>query len=115
MSKSIDDLMEEWRNSTNPVTRWALQEGIVDRIKRYEAELNNGKLSVTFTGFDTMEQATAFYDWYSGQGEQDASIWLVEASDLRYANIDSSKPEKITQANIECYVRLTYKEEENED
>lgn len=32
--------------------------------------------NLTFTGFKTKAQAEAFRDWYSGQGEQDATVWF---------------------------------------
>lgn len=37
--------------------------------------------SVLVSGFPTKEAAEAWAEWYSGQGEQDAPIWLEEALD----------------------------------
>ena len=31
---------------------------------------------IRITGFKTRAQASAFYDWYEGQGEQDAGVWF---------------------------------------
>lgn len=32
--------------------------------------------SVKIVGFNTKEEAVEFCNWYSGQGEQDSSIWF---------------------------------------
>lgn len=52
---------------------------------------------VTFSGFESAEQAIAFADWYEGQGEQDAVYWFEariddENLDVRsmYTNISES-------------------------
>lgn len=42
--------------------------------------------TVTFKGFHTKEQAQAFAEWYSGSGEQDASIWMEVNSDVTSCN-----------------------------
>lgn len=68
--------------------------------------------SVTFTGFETKEQARCFADWYEGQGEQDAAYWLEENSDLAFASWDTSVPFKIKDNSITVTLRLYYKEKE---
>jgi uncharacterized protein YodC (DUF2158 family) len=35
-------------------------------------------LKVIVSGFNTIEEAQVFCDWYEGQGEQDASYWFEE-------------------------------------
>lgn len=39
----------------------------------------------------TPEQALALSDWYEGQGEQDAYVWLTDMG-LNCANTDVSRP-----------------------
>lgn len=46
--------------------------------KMYEPKHNTP--SVTFSGFNSVEDAQAFIDWYSGSGEQEASCWQGENS-----------------------------------
>lgn len=76
---------------------------IVDFSKNYDP---NQKCSVTFTGFETMAQARAFADWYSGSGEQDAAYWLEEHSDLSSANAGVSVVEG---NNLSVELKLHYK------
>lgn len=42
--------------------------------------------TVTFTGFATPQQAQAFAEWYEGQGEQDAAIWMEENAGVSSCN-----------------------------
>jgi hypothetical protein len=52
---------------------------------------STGSFKVVFDGFETEEQAKAFASWYEGSGEQDASYWLEEHSDLYCVNVDMNK------------------------
>lgn len=70
-------------------------------------------IKVVFDGFDTIEQAKQFIDWYEGGGEQDASTWLEDESDLDAAYVDLSKPYLYTEDSITCYLKLFYKEKDN--
>ena len=70
-------------------------------------------IKVVFDGFDTIEQAKQFIAWYEGSGEQDASIWLGNVSDLDAAYVDVSKPYEYTEDTITCYLELFYKEGDN--
>ena len=49
-------------------------------------------IKVVFDGQETVEQAKEFIDWYEGVGEQDASTWLEDVSDLDAAYVDVNKP-----------------------
>lgn len=44
--------------------------------------------TVTFKGFERLEQAKAFADWYAGSGEQDSAAWLEECTDMQFANAE---------------------------
>ena len=50
---------------------------------------NKNKIKVIFDGFETIEQARTFAEWYSGSGEQDSCIWLEENCDLKAANVNT--------------------------
>lgn len=50
-------------------------------------------MKLTINGFKTEAQVEAFWDWYSGQGEQDASIWFEcrkEDGDIDISSINAS-------------------------
>lgn len=50
------------------------------------------KHKVVFDGFETLEQAKAFADWYSGSGEQESGYWLeVNTEDINGAYVDCHK------------------------
>jgi hypothetical protein len=70
------------------------------------------KYSVTFTGFDTEEQARVFAQQYEGSGEQDNS-WLEEHTDLDNAPVDRDKVDYAFPAVngvIEVPLKMIYKE-----
>ena len=39
MPKSTEELLQDYRACTNPVTRWSLRTSILDRLERYKEEL----------------------------------------------------------------------------
>ena len=49
-----------------------------DGLKEWERteSLPEDNITVTVKGFNTINEASEFCNWYSGQGEQDASIWF---------------------------------------
>lgn len=52
----------------------------------------SNKYKVVFDGFETLEQAKAFADWYCGSGEQDSGDSLdVNTEDINGAYVDCSK------------------------
>lgn len=61
-------------------------------------------ITVTFTGFDNIEQAKEFASWYSGQGEQDSCIWLEE-----HAGITGAYTTNIEQEERNINVQLQIK------
>jgi len=68
------------------------------------------KFNVVFEGFDTLEQADAFVDWYCDGGEQDSALWLFEATDLECAIVDVTLPTRYEDNNAICPLKLRYKE-----
>jgi len=42
----------------------------------YSIDKEKELFSVNITGFESKEEAQAFIDWYSGQGEQDSEFWF---------------------------------------
>ena len=72
-------------------------------------------IKAIFDGFDTIEQAKAFIDWYIEYGEQSIGLYLEEATDLSlvnikniYVNLDSSYTytEDSVTCNLELYCKL---------
>jgi hypothetical protein len=61
---------------------------------------------VTFTGFETEEQAKTFADWFEGQGEQDASIWMEENSDITDVCVNMESFTNTPNSNNEIIVLL---------
>ncbi len=57
---------------------------------------------VTFTGFRTMHQAQTFANWYSGAGEQVASLWMEE-----HAGVTSCDAKKIQTSPSGVIVALS--------
>ena len=49
-------------------------------LKEWEEKqkLPQNNITVTIKGFNNFEEASEFCSWYSGQGEQNASIWFEE-------------------------------------
>lgn len=44
-------------------------------------------VTLTIKGFETEEQAQAFWEWYEGQGEQNLSDWMdCQDNDIKYMN-----------------------------
>lgn len=70
-------------------------------------------IKVVFDEFDTIEQAKEFINQYEGGGEQDASTWLEDVSDLDAAYVDVRKLYEYTEDSITCYLELFYKEGNN--
>ena len=53
-------------------------------------------ISVLVTGFNTKAEAEAFIEWYEGQGEQNAAVWLEARTaegeiDTSFMPVDLSK------------------------
>ena len=64
---------------------------------------------VIFDGFDTLEQAEEFSNWYAGSGEQDSEVWLQEHTDLEGAVASAMLSYKDV---VTVYLDLYYKENE---
>jgi hypothetical protein len=69
------------------------------------------KFNVVFEGFDTLEQADAFVDWYEGAGEQYSDLWLSEATDLDAALVNVHLPTKYQDNNVICPLKMYYKKD----
>lgn len=69
-------------------------------------------IKAVFNGFDTIEQAKAFLDWYSNSGEQDVGVYLEECTDLNGANVKNNVhyPYTYTEDSVTCNLELYYKE-----
>lgn len=59
-----------------------------------------GKFKVIFDGFETLEQAQAFANWYGHSGEQDSSVWMEEHSDLDFVGANESFADEETREII---------------
>ena len=58
---------------------------------------------VIFDGFDTLEDARAFADWYSGQGEQDLCEYIECATNGKITSADTVS---ITAKGTDVFVQL---------
>jgi hypothetical protein len=69
-------------------------------------------IKAVFDGFDTIEQAKAFIDWYSLSGEQHVDVYLEEWTDLTAANVKNNVnyPYTYTEDKVTCNLELYYKE-----
>lgn len=91
---------------------WEKAQAFIDETNEDIEPQEQAKFSVTFTGFDTEEQARVFAQWYSGSAEQDTS-WLEEHTDLSSATIDSDKVDysfPVVNGNIDVPLQMIYKE-----
>lgn len=71
--------------------------------------------TAAFTGFQTLAQAQAFIDWYSGSGEQHSGEWLAEAGcGLSGAYVDYSYGTVVDNNTLTIKLRLSPEEEEYE-
>lgn len=68
-----------------------------------------------FDGFDTIEQAKAFLDWYSFSGENDSDIFLSEWTNLDSAYINVHNPYTYTEDSVTCTLKLFYKKNEKNE
>jgi len=71
--------------------------------------------TLTIKGFKTEAQVKAFAEWYSSQGEQDASIWFECRKeegeiDVEYMNVDCEKMMKkwdvFVNNNMDLYLNI---------
>lgn len=75
--------------------------------KKQKIPQNN--ITVTIKGFDTFEEANQFCDWYSGQGEQDASIWFEERKSeglIPSSFMESNIIQKTDNNNIDMILKM---------
>ena len=66
--------------------------------------------SLLITGFKTKAQVKAFYDWYEGQGEQNAPYWFECRKqegeiDVETMYVDLSKPQKWNGDTLEMKIK----------
>lgn len=58
-------------------------QAVVDTVKEPE------QITLEISGFNTKAEAEEFISWYSGQGEQDASIWFECRKQEGKINVDT--------------------------
>ena len=71
-------------------------------------------IKAVFDGFDTIDQAKAFIDWYGLSGEQHVDVYLEEWTDLTAANVKNNwinYPYTYTEDSVTCNLELYYKED----
>ena len=64
-----------------------------------------GKFSITIDGFDTIEQARGFLNWYEGQAEQDETLGEWMGVDGKYAMTKGPITEDNNNVKINVEVR----------
>lgn len=105
----LGESMSDSENVNNQMDR-------LDSIRKQTGLDKSKKIRVIFDGFDTVEQAKAFADWYEGSAEQDTA-WLEEHSDLSMAAVDMDRYHKQggfgnNNGDIVVPLKLRYKNEE---
>lgn len=62
-------------------------------------------INVIFKGFETIEQAQEFAEWYSGSGEQESGAWLEESTDIQSAYVENitTNPEGNVEVELKLY------------
>ena len=80
-------------------------------LKEWEdkQKIPQNNITVTVKGFDTFEEANQFCDWYSGQGEQDASIWFEERKSeglIPSSFMESNIIQKTDNNNIDMILKM---------
>jgi hypothetical protein len=56
--------------------------------------------SVKFNGFKTSEQALAFAQWYSGQGEQTSDEWMKETCGVDFVGVNDIKTDEVGDIHV---------------
>lgn len=84
---------------------------IVKGLESWETleSLPSEDITLTIKGFNELKEAEEFCSWYSGQGEQDASIWF----DCRAAEglisttfMGEESTNKVNKNNIEMFLKM---------
>ncbi|MDB4311958.1 hypothetical protein N9937_00870 [bacterium] len=68
------------------------------------------KIKVEITGFNTIAEAEEFCSWYSGQGEQDASMWFECRKDEGRIQSYFMPCQSITTSRSDKTVRMEVKQ-----
>lgn len=69
----------------------------------------NTNVQVTIKGFHTIEEASEFCSWYSGQGEQNASIWFecrVDDGRLSTKSMYEEATVKTSKNNVDMFLKM---------
>lgn len=70
----------------------------------------NEDISVTIKGFNKIEEAKEFCSWYSGQGEQDASIWFECRKDeglIKVSSMNELSTSLTSNSNVEMILKMS--------
>ena len=67
------------------------------------------------SGFETLEQAKGFLDWFGGQGEQDDTIGEWIGDKVVYVNCDCRTGMIIHEDGVEYKVRVIKRYNEDEE
>ncbi len=96
MERTMSDLLANMIVETDAVKKEKLQQeyiqAAVDFLKKRGVDCTTEEPETEYElrlkGFRTKEQVEAFFDWYGGQGEQDASVWFEERRDEGEIDVD---------------------------
>lgn len=61
---------------------------------------------VIIEGFDNIEDAQIFVDWYSGSGEQDSELWFEESFLQKETKRKSAYVKNITRKEEEIVITI---------
>ena len=73
----IENLLDQFEQTDNPVTRSSLRDIILDRLfKVYHCIKLTPAYFVLIDGFSNIEQSTLFLDWLKQHGLREYEVWL---------------------------------------
>lgn len=80
-------------------------------LKEWEEKqkLPQNNITVTIKGFNNFEEASEFCSWYSGQGEQNASIWFKERKNeglIPSSFMESNTIQETDNNNIDMILKM---------
>ena len=102
-------------NKINAGNEFEVDESIIYLIRRDLKEWKNNEnnfsedISVTIKGFNKIEEAQEFCSWYSGQGEQDSSVWFEcrqAEGTINVSTMNEQSTSLTSNTNVEMILKM---------